>query len=257
MNTRANILAVPVFLILTPLLGVAFSLFLPFPIEVIVLLVALIPALLAGLLAAMTGGRKGLGALLKKPFQWRISFKWYAIALALPLGIHLSTGLLALLFGWIPSIQIRPGSPQTAVIGVAILIWAVLEELGWRGFALPRLLARRSALLSAVLVGISWGVFHLGLGAIEARPLMPTFLAPFAASIILTWLFVQSRGNLLMIILCHFGLNFFSMFLHGLSLEQSIWLQASASLLVALILIIGFGPGLKRDRNMQPVALQL
>jgi hypothetical protein len=57
--------------------------------------------------------------------------------------------------------------------------------------------------------------------------------------------------------LCHFGLNFFSVFLHGLSLEQSIWLQASASLLVALILIIGFGPGLKRDRNMQPVALQL
>jgi membrane protease YdiL (CAAX protease family) len=47
--------------------------------------------------------------------------------------------------------------------GVLILILSAGEELGWRGYVLPRLLAGRPALFSALLIEIPWGILHLGL----------------------------------------------------------------------------------------------
>lgn len=237
----------PLYLILTPLLGLAIALFLPLPPAAVVFLAALVPALLAILLAALAGDRKGLASLLRKLIQWRVGLKWYAIALLLPLGIHLAIGALALLLRWIPAIQLRPWSTSQLVLGVLILILAIPEELGWRGYALPQLLARRSALFSALLIGLSWGIFHLGLGLMEGRPLLPTFLVPFGFSVILTWLSVHTQGTLVIVILCHFGFNYFVFFEEGMALPQILWLEAVVTLALALILILLFGPNLQRS----------
>jgi membrane protease YdiL (CAAX protease family) len=258
MNRNSNFFqknALLLFLILTPLLGNAFALLLPLPIEVVVLLAALVPTILAVLLVGIGDGRKGLGLLLRKPFQWRISTKWYFVALALPLVIQVSVNLLGVLFEYIPAFQFNPPTIQQIIVGVVILIWAVLEELGWRGFALPGLLARRSALSSAVVIGFFWGAFHLGIGLLDGRPLIPTFLIPFAGSIILTWLFVQTKGNLLMVILTHFGFNFFPMFFGEIALEQALWLQVIVYLVTAFILIVGFGSGMRRSSTLPAAVL--
>jgi membrane protease YdiL (CAAX protease family) len=260
MNTNPTFIeryALPLFLILTPLLGIAIPLFLPLPPVVVVFMAAFVPALMAILLTAMTDGRKGVAALLQKVFQWRIGFKWYAIALGLPLGIHLAIGVLALLLGWIPAIQIRPWSLPQFIVGVLILIWAVLEEVGWRGYALPKVLATRSALFSALLIGIAWGVFHLGLGAMESRPLIPTFLVPFGFSVVLTWLFIQTRGNLVMATLCHFGFNYFVIFEEGMTLAQILWLEAIVILVFAFILVILFGVDLQHSPMKRPAVVDV
>jgi membrane protease YdiL (CAAX protease family) len=235
----------PVFLILTPLVGVSIALFFPLP-AVVVFIVALVPALMAILLLALTEGRKGVSALLRKLILWRIGLKWVAVALLLPLGIQLAMSLLAFLLGWIPSFQMRPWSPTQLILALLILIWAVLEELGWRGFALPGLLAHRSALFSALLLGVSWGAFHLGLGVMESRPLIPTFLVPFTSSIVFAWLLVQTRGSLVIAILFHFGLNFFTFFNTGMTVAQVLWAQVIVTLSVDFILILLYGANLQR-----------
>jgi hypothetical protein len=136
--------ALPAFLILTPLLSLAIPLFVPLPTEITPLMIAIIPAVLATLLTALTVGGSGVRALWKKLFQWRVGIQWYVITLGLALLLRLAMSILALLLGWIPAIQIRAWSlPEFILIGGA------MEELGWRGYALPMLLASRSALYSA------------------------------------------------------------------------------------------------------------
>jgi len=242
-----------IFLILTPLISLAIPLVVPLPTAFIALLLILIPASMAILLTGLAEGRKSLATLLKKLFQWRAGLNGYALALGIPLSVHLTVGVLAFLLGWIPSIQIRVPSLQQLLINfIFIAIVAVLEELGWRGYALPRLLAHRSALYSALLIGIMWGSVHLGIGLIDGRPLAPTFLTPLGISVILTWLFLQTRSSLAMAILCHFGFDYFPQFLSGISLAHSIWSQAIVSLVLAFILIILYGPNLQPSRVKKP-----
>jgi membrane protease YdiL (CAAX protease family) len=249
-STFIEWLSLPLFLILTPLISLAIPLLLPFPPEVVPVFMALIPALMAIVLTLMTEGRKGVLALLRKLTQWRVAFKWYAVALSLSLGIRLTLSLVALLFGWIPAIQIRPWPlPLYILIGIFTIYGAVMEELGWRGYALPRLLADRSALFSALLIGILWGALHLGLtlpGFELAGLPVPAILIPFAFSVVLTWLFIQTRGNLVMVILCHAGQNFFVIFNEGMTAPQILWLMSVVNLALALILTLLFGADLQR-----------
>jgi len=134
-----------IYLILTPLISLAIALFLPIPTVTIALLMVLVPVTMAILLTALAEGGKSLRALLKKLFQWRISLKWYAVALGIPAGIILASSLLAFLLGWISSIRVNDWSPpQYLIISIFTFIGAIMEEFGWRGYALPRLLANRS-----------------------------------------------------------------------------------------------------------------
>jgi ABC-type molybdate transport system permease subunit len=96
MNTKPTFLerySLPIYLILTPLINNAIAFFLPIPTVVIALLMVLVPVTMAILLIALAEGRQSLTTLLKKLFQWRISFKWYAVALGLPTGIILASSV--------------------------------------------------------------------------------------------------------------------------------------------------------------------
>ena len=250
--------ALPAFLILTPLLSLAIPFFLPLPPEMVPLTMVFVPALLAILLTALTKGKSGVGALLKKLTQGQIGFKWYAITLALALGLRLMMSLLALLMGWIPTIQLAPWSlPEYVIIGVFILIGAVTEELGWRGYALPRLLASRSALSAALFIGVIWGIVHLGLilpGQMNAGShWLPSILYIIGLSVILTWLYVQTSGNLIMPILFHIGQSYFVFLNGGISLTQQLWLMTGITIVISLVLISIYGPTLQRNLANEPI----
>ena len=103
------------------------------------------------------------------------------------------------------------------VFGVTLLFGGPLgEEIGWRGWLLPRLQARLSPLLSSLIVGLVWGVWHLPLhlrGVYDGG--MGTGLAGFALriasscllAVIFTWLYNRSRAGLLVVILLHTSVN--------------------------------------------------
>jgi membrane protease YdiL (CAAX protease family) len=242
------------FLIGTPLISIVIALFAPVPPSLAPVLMALVPTLMAILLLGMTEGRHGVIALLRKLGQWRISLKWYVAALGLPLGLHLLIAVAARLLGWIPAIRLNDRSLSLIlIIAIFVLLASVTEELGWRGYVLPKLLTRRSALLSALLIGIPWGLLHSplylsGMPNGEASMLAGT-LVVFAISFVLTWLFVQTGGNLPTIILCHAALNYFGTFVKGITLAQAVFLQAVAWLILAIILALFLGPDLNRGAS--------
>ena len=213
---------------------------LPLPGEVIPVVIVFIPALMAIALTALSEGKAGVRSLLGKLAQWRVSFKWVIIAVALALVMRLTISLIALAMGMILAIQLRPMSPaQFVVLALILFFFAIPEELGWRGYALPKLLERRSPLAAGLIVGVLWGSLHLALhlpGMIYAGlPLLPTLLQLIGLSVLITWLYTQTGGNVLLTSLFHAAQSFFVIVNEGLPLTRLVWLMAGVYLAIALI----------------------
>ena len=87
------------------------------------------------------------------------------------------------------------------------------EEFGWRGFALPRLLQRQRPLAAALILGVIWWAWHLPTFFIPALSQSRLSIAIFlvntvALSVIMTWLYQRTRGDLLLMILVHLAANY-------------------------------------------------
>ena len=100
------------------------------------------PALAAIIVAAVTDGKPGLRDLLDRLVRWRVGARWYAVALGLPMVLALTTAGLYLLLGAQTSVNFG----GLSVLNFVVFALIVGEELGWRGYALPRLLAQKSPL---------------------------------------------------------------------------------------------------------------
>jgi hypothetical protein len=88
------------------------------------------------------------------------------------------------------------------------------EELAWRGFALPRLLASYNALVASLILGVLWAAWHLPLVWTEAAPLygQPLWVLlsdTTAKSVLFTWVFLHTRGSVLLAALLHATTNLF------------------------------------------------
>jgi len=103
---------------------------------------------------ALVDGRAGLRALLSRMTRWRAAPRWYAVALAtMPLLVLAILYTLALL--------ISPAfAPTLSLFGLAALAVGFFEEIGWTGFAVPRLRSQWSLLAVGLGVGMLWGLWH-------------------------------------------------------------------------------------------------
>jgi membrane protease YdiL (CAAX protease family) len=242
--------ALAIFCVLTIALTFATTL-LPLPGELVAVVMVFIPALLAISLSALLEGRGGVRSLLSKLAHWRISLKWVAMALVLALVIRLTMSLIALRLGLISTIQLRPGGPaQYVILAVVFFVFAIPEELGWRGYALPKLLERYSPLAAALIIGVLWGSLHLALLLPDmmnegASPLA-TLLSVIGTSVLLTWLYVNSDGSIVLTTLFHAAQSFFIIVNGGLTGTQQAWLMAGVYLAAALIVVLATGSRLTR-----------
>lgn len=115
------------------------------------------------LLTAIIDGRAGfrkLGARLK---HWRVGGRYYAVALLMAPATAMATLLVLSLFDpqFTPKIIAADGKAQLMGMGIgAGLFIAFFEELGWTGFAVPRLLKRHGMVYGGVLTGALWGLWH-------------------------------------------------------------------------------------------------
>jgi uncharacterized protein len=180
---------------------------------------------LAGLLLARTlYGAAGMWELFSSLWRKPLRVAWLITAIGLPfvvMGAALS--MQAILGGTRPDFSdpARLGSLLVvAFIRITFIGGPLGEELGWRGFALPRLQARRSALRASLLLGLVWGLWHApiyfipGTGQYEMAQ-QGQFLFSFASflvwtlalSILLTWLYNNTAGNLLVVLLFHSAVN--------------------------------------------------
>lgn len=133
----------------------------------LVMLAMLLGPSSAGLLMTAVGdGRAGLRDLGARMGRWRVSPRWYAVALLTNPVITLATlwGLAALV-----SPAYRPG--LNLLFGlVAGGLAGFCEEIGWSGFATPRLIQRFGVLPGGLLLGLLWGSWHLLAGFVFSAP---------------------------------------------------------------------------------------
>ena len=223
-----------------------------------------VPSVVAIVLTAVGFGKGATRKLLGQLLIWRVGWRWYLVLLA----------PTALVVGTITLVAVTRGGPTAAlampllnaIFFVAFMTFpgsAVGEEIGWRGFALPRLQARRTALTASLVVGSLHGLWHLPLwlrGDADHRlSAYPAFLIQaLALAVIYTWLYNNTKGSLLIVALFHTATNApLTLVLLPLGIENWIlpfWLMAGFTVVAAVVVVAVFGPtNLSRHpRQTQP-----
>jgi membrane protease YdiL (CAAX protease family) len=186
--------------------------------------------LVAWLLTARWGGNTAVSQLLRPLYQWRVAPQWYAFALFLfPV---IAYGTILFRHGGGDSLVAFLMEPLGVVswleLGLLIFLSALVggplgEEIGWRGFALPRLTKLYDETVSSLILGGVWALWHVPLyltGVYHGR--VDDILARFFWTIPLTFLFTylhrQSHGSLLLVILLHTSFNVSPFSLHPINI---------------------------------------
>jgi membrane protease YdiL (CAAX protease family) len=218
------------------------------------------PTISAVFCAWALGGWSEVKHVLSGFTRWKVGFGWYFAAAFLLLGpfvislIYISLGN--------PATGLRPGWTIPLLLGqvfTQLFAGPASEEAGWRGFALPRLEAKHSALVSSLILGVIWTFWHLPLfyltGATQMSIPMPIYLVlTISVSTYLTWLYNNTRGSLIITTLGHFSYNLTGTLLTGpLSLMPAMVFYLTAGPLLFLIVVgvvVYYGP---KNLSRKPV----
>ena len=182
---------------------------------------ALGPIAAALLVSTMEAGRAGAGDLFRRMGLWRGRFVWVVVALLGPYAL-LALGVVgaALFTGDTVSLAGLGGSrefPQFSMLGFFaynLISFGYGEEVGWRGFALPRLQARHSALVATLVLTLGWAVWHVplflyrpGYTSMDAAGVVGWGFSLLTGAVLLTWLYNESRGSILVVALFHAAID--------------------------------------------------
>jgi membrane protease YdiL (CAAX protease family) len=132
------------------------------PLAIGVMLVG--PPVASVLLTTLLNGGPGLRELLSRLAAVRVGARWYAVALlTAPLAVLTTLAVLSRFWPEIvPGILVRHDKSARLVLGVCAALGAgIFEEIGWTGFATPRLRRRHGVLGAGLLLGFVWGAWHL------------------------------------------------------------------------------------------------
>jgi membrane protease YdiL (CAAX protease family) len=178
------------------------------------------PSVSGILMTGLVSGREGFRDLRARLAKWRVGVRWYAAAL-LP-GPFLVAGILFTLSLFSP--EFTPGIVRTDDkvglllfgIGWGLVGGGLLEELGWTGFAVPRLRPRYDALTTGLIVGLLWGAAHFAIafwssvglsGGRSLTSFVAGFLAFYLAAlpayrVLMVWVYDRTQ-SLLVAMLMH------------------------------------------------------
>jgi membrane protease YdiL (CAAX protease family) len=232
------------------------------------------PAIAALVLTALVGGKRGLREFFSSFVRWRVGLQWYAVALFFMIAVLLTAfGSSHLLFGTFPGNPILSTflSSWYAFIPLFfpmvlqhVVLSALPEEPGWRGYALPRLLSRYNPLVASLILGLIMGLWHLPnytiLYPVGLLNLLLFLLQTVALNILYTWIYVHTKRSLLISILFHAAQDTAgTIFLSGVALTGMngntvmILITVVLWIAVAVVLII-FGPHLRRGQQGERTA---
>ena len=214
---------------------------------------------LAAIVLVLVEGRKGgLRELLGRFLIWRVGLQWWAIALffaAIPsvAGLY----LFDLLSG--PSVDWSGQPPLYTVVPMFILYTiaaGIGEEFGWRGFLLPRLQTHHNALVSSLIIGVMWAIWHIPMYFIRGTfqhemqsqgGLLPAFLGyslfVIVSSIWFTWIFNNTRGSVLLAAVMHGASNAWGGYIDVYRGNfGGILTFGAVSVLISIIIVLVAGP---------------
>lgn len=172
------------------------------------------PGIVATWLTHRHEGSKGIRTLLGRLVQVQARLRWYAFALAYMAAIKLTSALIhRLVSGAWPRFGTEPILLMLGAILLSMLIFGQSgEELGWRGYALPRLAARIGVGPASIVIGVIWAAWHLPLffipGIETTGQSFPLYaLGVIALSVAIAWLYANTNGSLFLTMLMHSAIN--------------------------------------------------
>ena len=184
------------------------------------------PALGAFVVTRTVEGKQGTRQLLRRILRWRVGVQWYLIAVfGVPPVYFLAASLVlgtapleALIEDW--PFLFTSYLPKVVMVFLIVSLW---EEIGWMGFALPRLQEKYGPLMASVVLGVLWALWHLpayfnstqvvadkvGLGELDRLLylLPPLMLLATFTRIVMTWLFNVAMGSVIVVTLFHAAFN--------------------------------------------------
>lgn len=217
------------------------------------------PALLAAVITSwLEAGPGGLRSLLRRLLILRLSWRWYLIAILGPGLILLAgRGLEQALGGAVPPVDQPPLQAQMGLSHVSpiVFLFGLLannliitlgEELGWRGFALPRMQFFCAPLISGIVLGLLWGLWHLPLvwtpasrSAVAELPLWAFSIDITATSVLYVWIFNHTRGSVAVATLVHAANNTAGVFLMpGSAINSRQFFLTIGVRLISVILVL-------------------
>lgn len=180
------------------------------------------PTLSGFLMTALIEGKAGVFRLLARYILWRVPWQWYMVALLVMPALFLLS--LIILPGALTAFQAPTATFGLNYLGIYLNIFflggPLGEEPGWRGFALPRLQEHSGSLIGTLILGVLHGLWHLplylfipgyngtgpgwlGIGI----PFVLFVVSVMMLTVIFTWVFNNTRGSLLLMMLLHASVN--------------------------------------------------
>lgn len=199
------------------------------------------------IMTGLTLGRGAVITLLKRYLIWRVGWQWYLVAFLLFPAISVSAILLnaaltqsPIDFSSVLAYEIFGPSASLPVLILPFFLFDAItngEEMGWRGYVLPRLQAKHNALVSSLILGVIWGFWHL------PKYLMPESTGSFglgmvgilAEAVLYTWLYNNTKGSLLLVAIFHATGNTAGVFL---PIANTVSGDNMAALIIATVLEI-------------------
>jgi membrane protease YdiL (CAAX protease family) len=225
------------------------------------------PSVAGLLLTGLVAGRAGYRELLARLLRWRVGWRWYAVALptaplvaaAVPFALSVASPV------FLRAIVAAEDKAAVLLAGITVGLSTLLEELGWTGFATPRLRLRHGVFTTGIVMGVLWGVWHslttVWIAATSAAAVPPDlfltlyFLSAVASltayRLLMVWVYDRTQ-SLLVAWLMHASYAACTIFIFatpvsGASFLTYAWVFTAALWLVVLVVAVANNGHLARQ----------
>ena len=212
------------------------------------------PSIAALVVTVRTGGCGAVGRLARSMLVWQVPIRWYLAVIALP-PLVTAASLLVVDRGPATLRQFDVGAALANIplaYALAVPFGPLGEELGWRGFALPRLLSRFGPGTATLLLGGFWTFWHIPMMLFSPGASLPSFMTLSVTSVLIflvqitaetalmTFLYLRTGASVLLAILAHLTFNTAEAVLFGGLPHQAVEQLRSVYLVnVALLAVLG------------------
>ena len=212
------------------------------------------PLIAAIVVATKSQGRNGIKKLFKQTFNLNFRKKWFIPTLLLfPFIIGFPLLILRLFNQELPALTALHNPFVLPIAFIVILLTAgpLQEEYGWRGTMQAELQNKYSALISSLMVGFTWGLWHLPLfflpsmGFYYDKPIWGLVFSTTLISVLFGWIYNNTNRNLLLMLLFHTSYNFSHYIFPSLESETASLLYMVLVTISVIFVVVKTGSNLK------------